>query len=85
MEVGRLAFRHEGKWWNCYWTPDQHSMKRATKLGSILMTLVEGPAREAFMEAMRQAFANITKEMIGATPEWRGERPAPEKERKRHA
>jgi hypothetical protein len=38
-ELGRLAFRQEGEWWNAYWSRDQHSMVDAVHLGSLRMTL----------------------------------------------
>lgn len=83
-EVGRLAFRHEGEWWNAYWTPDQHSMERALKLGSIRITTINDEVRLEFMKVMRLAFEAVIKETVGVMPEWSGERPAPESERGGH-
>jgi hypothetical protein len=84
MEVGRLAFRHEGEWWNAYWSPDQHSMDKAVQLGSIRMAVVRGSLREEFIKLMRLAFEEASKDALGATPEWGGLHRAPESERSGH-
>lgn len=86
MEIGRLAFRHEGEWWNAYWSPDQHTMDRAVLLGTIRMSVVEGKPeiRNGFVDLMRLAFAGFIAEITGQTPTWQGEKPAPESERSGH-
>ena len=86
-EIGRLAFRHEGEWWNAYWTPDQHSMKRALLLGSVRMSAVmlSAPAKETFMAAMQSVFDGIVHDIMNQNPSWRGPTRAPESERSGHS
>lgn len=88
-KIGRLALRHEGKWWNAYYAlPD--TMKGAIPLGSIAMAFVEGSERQEqrkdqFIEFMRQCVSDILEERVGARPEWPdGPQPAPEHERSGH-
>jgi hypothetical protein len=85
-QIGRLAMRHEGKWWNAYYAmPD--TMTDAVLLGSIAMRFVEMPERKhAFMGLMREAVSDIIEEKTGTRPTWpepRGQ-PAPESERSGH-
>jgi hypothetical protein len=86
-EVGRLCFRHEGEWWNAYWSPDQHSMDRALLIGSIRMTTtMDKEVREQFKALMRAAFSAVAEDVIGQTPDWiKPPRKAPERERSGHA
>ena len=81
VEVGRLALRHEGQWWNAYWTRHQDSMNDAVLLGSIRMTVAHGAAKEAFVLAMTRAFDQVVHETVGQTPTWGEPTPAPEDER----
>jgi hypothetical protein len=83
-EIGRLALRHEGEWWNAYWAPNQHNMEKALLLGTIRMSCVRGSIREEFIDLMRRSFANIVKDETGLDPTWDGEKPAPERERSGH-
>ena len=87
QEVGRLAFRQEGEWWNAYWSPDQHSMKRAILLGSIRMgaAMLSVPAKEGLMAAMQAAFDGIVHDLLNQTPSWSEPHEAPESERSGHA
>jgi hypothetical protein len=87
VEIGRLAFRHEGDFWNAYWSPDQDSMERALLLGSIRFSLVPADSQTytEFMYLMRMAFELVAKERLGRTPEWGDTHPAPESERSGHA
>jgi hypothetical protein len=83
-EVGRLAFRHEGEFWNAYWSPSQSSMDGAIHLGSLRMNIARVPAlKEAFMSLMRGAFEEGVKDSIGAevVTTWGKPHPAPESER----
>jgi hypothetical protein len=84
VEIGRLALRHEGDWWNAYWAPNQHNMENALLIGSIRMSCVIGSVREDFMRLMRLAFEIKVREVTGENPTWSGERPAPESERSGH-
>jgi hypothetical protein len=82
QEVGRIAFRVEGDWWNAYWTPRQDSMNEAVHLGSVRMSLAVAPdVKASFMEAMKQAFAVATKDALGVAPEFGDAEHASERER----
>ena len=81
VEVGRLALRHEGQWWNAYWTKHQDSMNEAVLLGSIRLNLTSGDVRDKFMDTMKAAFDNVVKAETGQTPEWSEPHQAPESER----
>ena len=82
-KVGRLALRVEGTMWNAYYAmPD--TLRGAVLLGSIAMKFVETKARkDAFMDLMREAVADILEEQTGARPTWGGPIAAPEHERTR--
>jgi hypothetical protein len=86
QKIGRLAMRHEGKWWNAYYAlPD--TMKGALPLGSIAMTFVVGgplqlQRKEQFMEFMKQCVSDILEDRLGTNLEWPdGPTSAPEHER----
>ena len=81
-QVGRLALRREGKWWNAYYATTE-SMEGAELLGSIRMTIVENnpKTKEMFMDAMREAVADMVEHVTGTRPTWGGPQPAPEHER----
>lgn len=83
-QIGRLAMRHEGEWWNAYYAmPD--TMEGAIQLGSIRITAVDRPDRKtAFMQCMREVVADIIEEKIGVRPVWGGAHAAPERERSGH-
>jgi hypothetical protein len=82
QDVGRIAFRVEGEWWNAYWAPRQDSMEGAVSLGSVRMNLASDPTVKAsFMEAMKQAFVFAVKDAVGIAPTWNDPVPAPERER----
>lgn len=81
QQIGRLAMRHEGEWWNAYYALTD-TMEGAALLGSIRMTLVADPKRKhAFMDLMRDAVGALLKDATGVSPGWGGEHPAPEHER----
>lgn len=82
VKVGRLALRHEGKFWNAYYAlPD--SMDQAILLGSIAIAAVERQDRkQAFMDLMREVVGDLLEEKAGQRPTWpEGAQPAPEAER----
>ena len=85
-QIGRLALRHEGKFWNAYYAmPD--TMKGAITLGSIAMRFIENnPERKAaFMDLMREGVADIIEDATGTRPTWPNDpEPAPESERSGH-
>lgn len=85
MELGRLAFREEGEFWNAYWARRQDSMEDAILLGSIRMNLAKGGAREGFLTLMQAAFDVIAADVTGQTPTWGKLKAAPENERSGNA
>lgn len=86
VEVGRLAFRQEGKSWNCYWSRHQHSMNGAILLGSLAMRFAVVPKhKQAFMGLMRAVFETAAEDALGVSPEWKDPKPASESERSGNA
>lgn len=82
VECGRLAFRVEGDYWNCYFAPEQDSMAGAVILGSLRMTIAQTPEmKDAFIDLMRSAFNIAARELVGAEAAAFDTRPAPEHER----
>jgi hypothetical protein len=82
-QVGRLAMRVEGDWWNAYYAMPG-TMEGAIPLGSIQMAIVQDEsAKQIFMALMRDAVTAIIKDAVGVTPHWPDDcvRPAPEHER----
>lgn len=72
-QVGRLAFRLEGAYWNVYYAqPD--TMKDAVFLGGIRFTLVEGheEVKKEFMAVMRHALTAAGEDALGVKLEWPG-------------
>jgi len=87
--IGRLAMRREGNFWNAYYAmPD--TMEGAVLLGSIGIVFVSGGEyqqrrKEAFMAFMQDCVSDILEDQIGTRPEWPDEaHPAPESERSGH-
>lgn len=82
-QVGRVAFRQEGDFWNAYYAmPD--TMDGALLLGSFHMKFATSrPERkEAFITLMRAAVGDIIEEKFGTRPMWPDPpSPAPEHER----
>ena len=80
-QIGRLALRVEGGFWNAYYA-QQGTMTDAILLASIRMQYVQTPERKrAFMDLMRECVADTIEEIVGVRPEWGGEEPAAEHER----
>jgi hypothetical protein len=69
-KIGRLAMREEGDEWKAYYAmPD--TMKGAIFLGSIKMRFVMVEERKnAFMDLMREAVADLIEEQVGVAPFW---------------
>ena len=85
-EIGRLALRHEGDYWNAYYALPS-TMDDALLLGSIRMALAATlPERkQAFMDLMQECVADIIEQAIGQRPVWpTPPRRAPEAERSGH-
>lgn len=85
-EIGRLALRVEGEFWNAYWAPRQDSMEGAILLASIRMSLVAdgSPVKGEFMELAKNGFSQVVRDITGGQiARWNEPRPAPERERSR--
>lgn len=79
VEAGRLAFREEGRSWNCY-IAQSGSMEGAVLLGSILMRVAteNEEIKLRFMTLMTDTFAHVLKEALGMDVDHFSEpRPAP--------
>lgn len=85
-QIGRLAMRHEGNFWNAYYALPE-TMNKALPLGSIAMkAIADHPERKrAFMDLMREFVADIIEEQCGGRPIMPGPSPAPEHERAGHS
>lgn len=83
QEIGRLALRVEGEFWNAYWAPHQTTMESAILLASIRMSLVGngGPMKAEFMALAQNAFADAVRAATGQRPTWGTPVRAPEHER----
>lgn len=86
MQIGRLAMRHEGNFWNAYYAQTD-TMKGALQLGSIAIAAVaENEERKAaFLSLMRDFVADLIEEKTGVRPVMPGPQPAPEHERGGHS
>jgi hypothetical protein len=82
-QIGRGAFRREGRWWVAYYAmPD--TMKEAIELGRIRMAAVEQnpKVKDGFIALVRELIADIIEESTGVRPTWPdAPQPAPEHER----
>jgi hypothetical protein len=70
-QIGRLAMRREGAFWNAYYAmPD--TMEGAILLGTIAMEFVEGhqDRKDIFMSLMKEAVTDIIEDKTGTRPEW---------------
>ena len=81
-KIGRLAFRVEGEFWNCYWA-DLATMDGATLLASIRMSIAEKDKaiKDDFMLLMRNTFDCIAKDLNLGEPQWRDPELGPEHEK----
>lgn len=82
VEVGRIAFRQEGSYINCYFAPPD-TMKDAVHIASVLRSACDRDDRvlEAF-KALGQLIISATlKQVVGREPDEFRESPAPEHER----
>jgi hypothetical protein len=85
-EVGRLALRVEGEFWNAYYAR-QGTMDGAILLGSIRISVVveNEVVKDDFMALMKQVVAASAKSALGVAMEWGGAEKAPEHERSGHS
>lgn len=80
-QVGRIAFREEGDYWNAYFAA-QDSMQDAVLLGSLRMNAAHVPElKQQFIDLMKAVFSQACRETIGRAPAWFRETPAPDSER----
>ncbi len=81
QQVGRLALRVEGVWWNAYYA-QQGTMEGAILLGSLRMSLARVPKlKTLFMDLMTATVGEAVKETFGLQPTWNAPEAAPEHER----
>jgi cellulase/cellobiase CelA1 len=80
-DIGRLALRKEGEFWNAYWSPHLNNMDQSVLIGSIRMTTVKGKIHEDFIELMKNAFEIISQDIVRESITWGVPKPAPEDER----
>ena len=80
-EIGRLAIRKEGEFWNAYWSPSPHNLDNAILIGCIRLNCMTDQIRIDFMELMKNSFAVHIENITGETPTWSEPRTAPENER----
>lgn len=71
QEIGRLALRVEGDWWNAY-LAQSGTMDDAIHLGSIRFSAVaeNDERKQAFMLLMRDVMADLIESAIGQRPIW---------------
>lgn len=83
-QVGRLALRQEGGFWNAYYA-QTGTMAGAFLLGSIDLQFVQSQERkDAFVALMREAVGDLIEKATGIRPIWGGLERAPEHERAGH-
>ena len=70
--IGRLAFRHEDKWYNCYYALP-NSMEKALFIGCIPFTAVKDNRllQEQFMALMRDTLNAIMTKQLGKPVIWK--------------
>lgn len=85
-QVGRLAMRQEGEFWNAYYAHN-HTMEGAVLIGSIRMAgIVNKPERKAaFLSMMREIVSDATEKTSGHRPVWGPEESVPEHEKSGNA
>lgn len=87
QQIGRLAMRHEGNFWNAYYAMPG-TMEGAVFLGSIHMTAVARTDRkDEFMSLMREVVSDIIENACGMRPVWPNPKgvSAPETDRAGHS
>lgn len=85
QQIGRLALREEGKYWNAYYAQPS-TMEGAIHLGTIRIEAVRNtPARkQAFIDIMRDLVTDLVEMQAGQRPTWGSPDLAPEHERGGH-
>jgi hypothetical protein len=69
--AGRLAFREEGEFWNCYYA-EMETMEGAVLLSSIRMVLVvdNGKIKRQYMEMMKGCLSYMIEAITDSTIEF---------------
>jgi len=86
VQVGRLALRVEGEYWNAYYA-ESSTLDGAVLLGSIRMSIVQGSlarherTKKQFMRLMRDVVADLLRDVVGQRPTWNEPVAAPSHER----
>lgn len=82
-ELGRLAMRQEGAYWNAYYAPHMASMGEAILIGSIKMTVIQKDMdlKNAFMMLMQGSVSVAIEDSIGVAPNWSDPVTAPQHEK----
>jgi len=82
QEVGRLAMRQEGNYWNAYYAL-KNTMDGALLIGSIRIGAVinNRDRKQAFMEMMQDIVSDFLKDATGQHPTWNEPQLAPEHEK----
>lgn len=85
QQIGRLALREEGKFWNAYYA-QQGTMEGALHLGSIRIEAVRThPQRkQAFIDMMRELVSDLVEIQTGVRLAWGAPEVAAEHERAGH-
>lgn len=70
--IGRLAFRHEGKFYNCYYALP-NSMEKALFIGCVPFAAIRDDRlmQERFIELMRDVLNKVMSEKLGRPIEWK--------------
>lgn len=84
-QMGRLAMRVEGNFWNAYYALPG-TMEGAILLGSLHMGFATNPERrDQFMQYMRECVGDMIEHEFGIRPKWSGTIEAPEHEKTKNA
>lgn len=85
MEVGKIAFRREGKWWVAYHAAFDN--RPPVELARVLMHIAENnpKVKEAFLDFGRLIVGGVIKDITGHEAGFDGPQPAPDSERSGHS
>lgn len=91
-QIGRIAIRQEGLWWNAYYRlPHEEETKNGADaedaapilLGSIRFSAIRDNVgrRQAFIKIMREIVDDLLEELFGTRAHWPGPTPAPNEDK----
>lgn len=85
-DIGRLALRREGNWWNAYYA-QQNTMEDAVLIGSIQIgaVIANTECKALFMVLMQGVVSEFIKEKTGFTVKWNKPEKGSEHERAGHS